>query len=171
MRQQHLPTVGDTVTIVRYVVARPGAVIDARPPADTSIATLIAPPVISREGDSVRIAYTVAVWAAGRSDLVLPGAVVVDLRGHVDTLADSHVPLDVASTLPAAKPAASLAPQAARPWLNRTDRSLQPFVVLPILALLCVGGLAWWWRRRGPAPAPLAARPAVPPLTDARVEA
>ena len=144
-------TVGDTVTIVHWIRAAPGAVIEARPPADSTIATLVAPPVLTREGDSVRVAYTIAVWSAGHNDVVFPGAVVVDQRGRVDTLADAHVPVDVASVLPA-RSAATIAPHPARLWLVRGDLSLLPFVVLLPVALALLGALQWWWRRRGPAP-------------------
>jgi hypothetical protein len=171
MQQPRRPTVGDTVTIVRRIVARPGTVIDARAPIDSAVATLVAPPVLSREGDSVQIAYTVAVWSAGQNDLVLPGAVLVDPRGHVDTLPDAHVPLDVATLLPAAKAANTIAPQAARPWLPRADRSILPFAFLLPAALLISVMLQWQWRRRGPAMAPPAARPLPLPLNDVRINA
>ena len=171
MQQGQQPTVGDTVTIVRRILARPGVVIEARPPVDSAIATLVSSPTLTREGDSVRIAYTVAVWTAGHSDLVLPGAVVVDQRGHVDTLPDSHVSLDVASVLPAAKPSGTIKPQAARPWLPRGDHSELPFLVLVPLALLLIVAIHWQWRRRGPKPAE-SLRSAVPvPLTESRLHA
>jgi hypothetical protein len=166
--QQGQPTVGDTVTIVRRIMAPAGAVIEARAPTDSSIATLIAPPVLTREGDSVRIAYTIAVWAAGHNDVVFPGVVIVDQRGRVDTLADAHVSLDVATVLPG-KAAAAIAPHPARPWIVGTDLSLLPFVVLLPLALALVAVLRWRWRRRGPPPVAGLHVSATVPLTEARV--
>ena len=171
MQQSQQPTVGDTVTIVRRILASPGAVIEARAPADSAIATLISAPVLTREGDSVRIAYTIAVWASGHSDLVLPGPVVVDQRGHVDTLPDSRVGLDVASVLPLAKPGGTIKPQAARLWLPRADHSELPFVALVPLALLALAAWHWRWRRRGPRPVE-PSRPTVAiALTEARLHA
>ena len=171
MRQQGQPTVGDTVTLVRHILARPGVVIDARAPVDSAIATLVGSPVMTREGDSVRIAYTVAVWTAGHNDLVLLGPVLVDQRGHVDTLADAHIPLEVTSVLPVAKSTSTIKPQAARPWLPRADQSNLPFLVLIPLALVMVAALHWWWRRLGPAPV-TALEPSVPvPLTELRLNA
>jgi hypothetical protein len=165
-----LPTVGDTLTIVQRVAAPVGAVVQARAPADSTIATLVAPPLVQREGDSVRIAYTVAIWAPGRSDLRLLGPIVVPARGAVDTLADAHVTVEVRSLLPTARQPANIPPKAARGWLSRTDRSLLPLAVLAPLAL-AVLALAWWrWRRRGPAPLP-AERPVRPGLTLARLDA
>ena len=130
--QQGPPTVGDTVTIVHRISAAPGAMIEAPAPADSTIATLVAPPILTRDGDSVRIAYTFAVWTAGHNDLVLPGAIVVDQRGHVDTLADTHIGLDVASVLPAAKAANAVPPKTARPWLQAADQSGLPFACLSL---------------------------------------
>jgi hypothetical protein len=169
--QQSVPTVGDTVTIVRWIAVPAGAVIEARPPADSSIATLAAPAVLTREGDSVRIAYTVAVWAAGHNDLVLPGAIVVEPSGRVDTLGDNHVALDVASVLPAAKSIAAIKPKTARPWLPRSYQSDLPFAVLLPAAILGVVLLQWWWRRLGPAPAAVVPGPTPAALTDDRVSA
>jgi hypothetical protein len=169
--QQSVPTVGDTVTIVRWISAPAGAVIEARPPADSAIATLTAPPVLTREGDSVRVSYTLAVWVAGHNDLVLPGAIVVEPSGRVDTLADNHVALNVASVLPAAKSVAAITPKTARPWLSRSYRSELPFAVLLPAAIIGVVLLQWWWRRLGPAPAAMLPAPAPAPLTDARVSA
>jgi len=169
--QQGAPTVGDTITIVRWIAAPAGAVIEARPPADSATATLTMPPVLTREGDSVRVAYTLAVWGAGHNDLVLPGAIIVEPSGRVDTLAESHVALNVASVLPAARSAAAIAPKTARPWLPRSYRSELPFLVLLPAAILAIAVLQWWWRRLGPVPAAAAPAPTPVPLTDARVSA
>jgi hypothetical protein len=171
MRQQPVPTVGDTITVVHRVAVPQGAVVEVRPLTDTSIATLVGQPVMTREADSVTITYTLAVWSPGAGTLVLPGPVVVDMRGTVDTLADALMPIKVASLLPAGKPAAAIAPKTAVPWLPHLDRSMLPFATLVPLALLVVGLVQWGWRRRG-APFVLATTPgAVTPLTDARVAA
>jgi hypothetical protein len=169
--QQGVPTVGDTITIVRWIAAPAGAVIEARPPTDSATATLTAPPALAREGDSVRVSYTVAVWGAGHNDLVLPGAIIVEPSGRVDTLPDSHVALNVASVLPAAKSVAAITPKTARPWLPRSYRSELPFAVVLPAALIGVLLLQWWWRRLGPLPAAIVPGPAPALLTDARVSA
>jgi hypothetical protein len=167
--QQSLPTVGDTFTIVRHIAAPAGAVIEARPPTDTTIATLITAPAITREGDSVRIAYTVAVWAPGHNQLDLPGAIVVSLRGKVDTLPDVVIPLNVASVLPAGKSAAALAPKPAHRWIAGGETSMLPAAVLLPIALVLIALLQWRWRARGrPALVPTQLPPAL--LTADRVE-
>jgi hypothetical protein len=95
--------------------------------------------------------------------------VVVTLSGRVDTLPDSRVELDVTSVLPAGTQPAKLPPKPAHPWVARADRSALPFAVLLPLALLAIGALHWWWRRRGP-PRPAAVSPTAPALDAARLE-
>ncbi|HEY4322246.1 MAG TPA: hypothetical protein VGM77_13855 [Gemmatimonadales bacterium] len=171
MGQQPVPTVGDTITVVHRVAVPQGAVVEVRALTDTSIATLVGQPVMTREADSVSITYTLAVWAPGEGTLVLPGPVVVDMRGTVDTLADARMPITVASLLPTGKPAATIAPKTAVLWLPHLDRSMLPFATLVPLALLVVGLVQWGWRRRG-APFVQTISPVVAmPLTEARVAA
>jgi hypothetical protein len=162
--------VGDTVNVVQRIAAPPGSLVQPRALTDSSLATLLGPPEVAREGDSVRIGYTLSVWAAGRNELVLPGAVVIRPDGTVDTLPDARVQLDVASVLPAGTRPEAVTPQAARPWVPRADRTVLPFLVfLPIvLALLALG--AWAWRRRGPIPPPQRP-PAVPHVPVERLHA
>lgn len=148
LRQE--PTVGDTVTVVHRVAAPADALVQPRPPLDSMLATLVAPPVVQREGDSVRIAYTIALWSPGRNTLTIPGAILLHPDGQVDTLPDSRVQLAVRSVLPAGVEVESLPPRQARPWVAREESSALPFVVLlaPLVLLLAV--VALWWRRRGP---------------------
>jgi hypothetical protein len=170
MRQQQAPryTVGDTTTIVHRVSVPQGALVQPRGPADTTIATLLGRPRVSREGDSVRIAYTVTLWAPGPQTLVLPGAIVARLDGTIDTLPDARVAVQVGSLLPTDRPAAQVAPRQARPWIPRADRTLLPWGVAAIMLVL-VALVGWWhWRRRGPTPDPVAA-PVAPPTDLARL--
>jgi hypothetical protein len=104
---------------------------------------------VSREGDSVRIAYTMAVWAPGRHELVIPGAITVAGDGTVDTLADATVRYEVASVLPPRVAAESVSPQSAQPWVERQEPSGWPFLVLLLPVLLVLAAVALWWRRRG----------------------
>jgi hypothetical protein len=142
--------------VVQRIAAPPGALVQPRSPTDSALATLLGPPEVSREGDSVRISYTLSVWAAGRNELVLPGAVVIRTDGRVDTLADARVRLDVASVLPEGARPEAVTPQAARPWVPRADRTLLPALVLLPLVCGCLALGAWAWRRRGPVPPPIA---------------
>jgi hypothetical protein len=144
--------VGDTLTIVHRIAAAPGSVVQVRAPEDSNLATLVGVPVVTREGDSVRISYTVAVWAPGHNDLVLPGAVVIGMGGRVDTLANAHVSLDVASLLPAGQAPIKVTPRQAQPWVPRADLTILPFAVLLPIALVVLGVAHWRWGRRGPKP-------------------
>ena len=148
-QQGQAVTVGDTLTIVQRIAAPPGAVVQARAPEDSTLATLVGAPVITREGDSVRIAYTVAVWAPGRSELVLPGPVVIAMDGRVDTLARARVRLDVRSLLPGGLSPAKVTPRSAHPWVPRADPTVMPFATLLPFALVMIALLHWRWRRRG----------------------
>lgn len=154
------PTVGDTLTVVQRVPAPAGALVQPRLPDDSLVATVLGVPSVQREGDSVRIAYTVAVWSPGRHELRLPGALVLGPAGEVDTLPDARVVLEVASVLPEGQPIESLVPRNARPWVPRAERSALPFAVLLVPALVLLLVTAWWWRRRGPVtPRPMPAPP------------
>lgn len=162
MRQQpRRLTVGDTTTIVQRVAVPAGALVQPQPPTDTTLATLLGPPSVTREGDSVRIAYRVTVWAPGQNTLVLPGAIVVRGDGAIDTLPDARVPINVASVLPLGQPAARVAPKQARPWVARADRTFLPWAIAGSL-LLVVALVAWWQRRRRGPKAPAAVTP--PPV-------
>lgn len=144
------PTVGDTLTVVHRVSAPYGALVQPRGPTDSLVATLVGVPRVEREGDSVRIAYTIAVWSPGDHQLTIPGALVIVPGGVVDTLPDATVQLHVASVLPANASPDTLTPQQARPWIPRAERTAVPFLVLLIPLLGLLGLAAWWWRRRGP---------------------
>jgi hypothetical protein len=146
---QQRPTVGDTVAVVQRIAVAPGTLVEARAPTDTTLATLMGPPVVTREGDSVRIGYTLSVWAPGRNQLRIPGAITIAPDGTVDTLPDATVTLDVASVLPAGAVVESLTPQAARPWVERSESSGWPFLVILVPLLLIITIASWWWRRRG----------------------
>lgn len=173
MRQQgqggaQRPTVGDTVNVVQRIAAPPGALVQPRAPTDSSLATLLGPPEVSREGDSVRIGYTLSVWSAGRNELVLPGAILIRPDGTVDTLPDARVQLDVASVLPEGARPETVTPQNARPWVPRADRTMLPWLVLLPMVCALLALAAWGWRRRGPLPPPHAA-PGMPDVSGARL--
>lgn len=158
MQAQGRPTVGDTTTVVYRVLVPPGALVQPRAPTDTTVATLLGSPLVTREGDSVRVAFTITLWAPGRHTLVFPGAIVVRTDGRIDTLPDSRVPIDVASVLPTGRPVASVTPKQAQPWVARADRTLLPWVVAAVVLLVLSTAAIWHWRRRGPAPAVLPPR-------------
>ena len=162
---QQQRSVGDTFTVVHRVAVPSGSVVQPRVPTDSNLVTLLGAPAVTREGDSVRIAYSVAVWAPGSNELVIPGAIIVARDGRIDTLPDARVMIDVASVLPAGQDAATIAPRAARPWLARGEVTWLPFLVLLPLVMAAVAAAWWWRRRRGPLPPPPPVR--VAPAVDA----
>lgn len=152
--QQGAPhSVGDTFTIVHRVAVPPGSVVQAGTDLDSTLVTLLGSPNVRREGDSVRIAYSIAVWAPGTNELLIPGAITVGADGRIDTLPDARIMLEVGSVLPPGQADSLVMPKAARPWVPRGDKSWLPFLLLlPVAAGLLAA--AWWWRRRrGPVPA------------------
>lgn len=156
------PTVGDTITVVHRAAVPAGALVQPRGPTDSLLATLAAVPEVSREGDSVRIAYTLAVWSPGEHVLEIPGAVVVQGNGTVDTLPAARVTLRVASVLPEGRALDSIAARPAATWVTPTERSLLPLVVLLLPLALAAAIVVLWWRRRGPwttLPTPAAVAP------------
>lgn len=163
MQGQGRPTVGDTTTVVYRVSVPPGALVQPRAPSDTTIATVLGAPVVTREGDSVRVAFTITLWAPGRHTLVLPGAIVVRSDGGIDTLPDSRVLIDVASVLPTGRPVATVTPKQARSWVARADRTLIPWAVAAAVLILVTAAAVWHWRRRGPVPAVRPPRPSPGP--------
>lgn len=169
MQQSVRRTVGDTLTIVQRVRVGVDAVVQPRPPTDSTLVTLLSPPSLTREGESVRIAYHVALWQSGTNELTLPGPVVVSAGGLVDTLPDAHVLLQVASLLPVGKALASLTPKAARPVMPRGDRTLLPAVLLLGVLVVILSLVGWWRRRQGPERA-LPRPPSPAPIDGGRIE-
>jgi hypothetical protein len=162
MQEPARRTVGDTLTIIQHVRTVPGAVVQPRMLIDSSLVTLLSPPSMTRDGANVRIAYRVAVWQPGSNDLILPGPVVVTPDGRVDTIADYHVQLQVATVLPSGKVATTIAPKGARPVIPRGDRTVIPFLLLLGLLAGAIALARWWLRRRGPEPVPPSVLPAAP---------
>ncbi len=170
MQQQALrPTVGDTTTLVYRLAVPPDAMVLPRAPTDTSLVTMLAPPTVQREGDTVRIAWPVTLWAPGQHTLTIPGVIVVRAGVPPDTLGDLRVPLHVASVLPERIASESLPPQPPRGWVQDGEPTLLPLLLLLPPLLLLLGASHWWWRRRGPVPSAPPA-PIRPPLDAARVE-
>lgn len=159
-----LRTVGDTLTVVQRVHVPAGALVQPRDPVDSLLVSILGQPQVEREGDSVRIAYTLAVWAPGKHELRIPGAIVIVPGGTVDTLSDATVSLSVASLLPEGARADTLAPQQARVWLPRSERSTLPFLVVLLPLVVFLLALARWWRRRG------RAVPCVPRMTESAAD-
>ncbi len=145
------PTVGDTLSVVRYFKLPPGTLVQPRTSLDTSIATLTATPEVVREGDSVRVSYPIAVWSIGADTLRIPGPVIVLPDGTADTLPAFAAVLRVSSVLPAGAEVDTLTPADARGWVTSYEKSWFPVLLVLVPLLLITVIAARYWRRRGPA--------------------
>lgn len=145
-----LPTVGDTIWVRRAVAAPAGATV--RPPdwSPQGDVELLGPPVLDRVGDSVVIRFPLVAWTAGRKAVAVPGASVLLRDGAVETMPPMQARFSVRSVLPD-EPVAGIAPQPAAGVVARGTANMLPLFLLGALALLMLGPLHWWWRRRGEA--------------------
>lgn len=164
LQQAPLPTVGDTVWVVRTHPLPGDVLIRPRPITATPAVEPLGSPEVVQSGGEVRLRYPLVVWRPGRHQVEVPGPILVRRDGWSDTLRPTFAVIEVASVLPA-RSRDSLAPQPAFDILPRTSPSPLPVIVLLGLVALPLVPLHWWWRRRGPAPPH---RPAPrPPLTEA----
>ncbi len=153
-----LPTVGDTVWVRRTVVPPPGRAIRAAewtPPDEVEV---LGRPRVTLRGDSVEVAYPVALWTPGQHAVQVPGPLIVGADGQLDSLPPVTVTLAATSVLPGG-PRDSLKPQAATPTIATHERSLEPLLALWALAALLLLPAHLLWRRRG---RPTAAAPIGP---------
>jgi hypothetical protein len=160
--QSGLPTVGDTIWVRRTIAAPPGRAVRAAEWAPTGDLELLGHPRITLRGDSVEVAYPVALWAPGPHTVQVPGPLLVGGDGRIDSVPSATVTLTAASVLPAG-PHDTLRPQPVTPTLALSEHSLQPLLLLLILALVLLAPVHLLWRRRG-RPVPVAPiGPAEPP--------
>lgn len=146
-----LPTVGDTVWVVRTHALRADVSIRPRPIAATAAVEPLGAPEVIQSGAEARVRYPLVVWRPGDHRIEVPGPILVRRDGWSDTLRATTAVIRVASVLPAG-PRDSLAPQPPHDILMRSSTSWLPVLFLLVLTSLPLGVLHWWWRRRGPEP-------------------
>jgi hypothetical protein len=144
-----LATVGDTLWVRRAVAVPAGREVRAPEWQPSGEVEVLGRPRIVRRGDSVEIAWPVALWAPGQHTVEVPGPVLLAADGRVDSLPPQPVTLVAASVLPPVPPDSGLRPQPGVPTVPLQQRSLGP-----LLLLLGATGLVLWpvhrlWRRRG----------------------
>jgi hypothetical protein len=158
LAQTPAPTVGDTVWVGRTVAVPAGATLrpadwDAPEPIER-----LGAPVVTPRGDSAEVAYPIVVWRAGPLTVDIPGPLLLQAGGPIDSLPPLSVSLRIASVLPVVPSDSMLAPQPRADFVPRTSATPIPLLVLLAAAALLLAPLHWWWRRRGhPRP-----RPALP---------
>lgn len=146
-----LPLVGDTVWIEREVRAPAGSLLRPLPWEPGTMATLLAPPVVEVRTDGWSMRYPVVFWEVGRHQLQVPGPLVIREDGRTDSLPTQSVEVEIGSLVPrTAARADTVPPKPAADLLPASERSLQPVVILGLLAAMILAPLHWWWRRRGP---------------------
>jgi hypothetical protein len=144
-----LATVGDTLWVRRTVAVPAGRELRAPDWHPSGEVEVLGRPRIVRRGDSVEVAWPVAVWAPGQHTVQVPGPALLAADGRVDSLPPETVTLVVASVLPRVPPDSVLRPQPAAPTVPLEERSLVPLLVLLGVALLALVPVHLWWRRRG----------------------
>jgi len=158
------PLVGDTVWIDREVRAPAGSLLRPLPWDPGQVASLLGAPVVEVRTDGWVLRYPLVFWEPGRHRLQVPGPLVIREDGRTDSLPARAVEVEIASLVPSAAGADTVPPRPPAEILPVGERSIQPLVVLLLLASMVLGPLQWWWRRRGRvAPAtPIAARQVLP---------
>jgi hypothetical protein len=160
-----IATVGDTLWVHRTVAVPAGRELRAPDWSPSGEVEVLGRPRIVRRGDSVEVAWPVAVWAPGQHTVEVPGPALLAADGSVDSLPPETVTLVVASVLPRVPPDSVLRPQPAAPAVPLEERSLVPLLVLLGVALLALVPVHLLWRRRGqPVPVADASLEAVPEL-------
>jgi hypothetical protein len=166
--QGELPTVGDTIWVTRTVDLPPGRSLRAAEWEVSDPVELLGPPRIALRDGAADVSYPLAIWRAGFHTVQVPGPLLLSPDGGVDSLRPEAVTLRIASVLPRPATDTSLQPQPRADFVPRPATTPVPLILLLLGALLVLGPIHWWWRRRGrPAPKPKSAElggPAKPPL-------
>lgn len=142
------PLVGDTVWIDREVQAPAGSLLRPIPWDPGPVASLLSAPVVEVRSDGWILRYPLVFWEVGRHRLRVPGPLVIREDGRTDSLPARTVEVEIASLVPRAA-ADSIAPRPAADLLPASERSLQPLLLLLLLAGVILVPWHWWARRRG----------------------
>jgi len=160
--QAPLPTVGDTIWVLRGVAPPPGLAVRAADWTPAGEVELLGRPRVTQRGDSVEVAYPVTLWAPGPHVVQVPGPLLVGADGQLDSLPPMSVTLTAASVLPDG-PHDTLKPQPEAPTVAIHERTLRPLLALWALVAAMLVPAHLWWRRRGRSVAVAPIGPAAPP--------
>ena len=150
MQSAPLPTVGDTIWMLRVLRVPAGAQVRAPDWQPEGPVERLGEARITRRGDLVEVAWPLVGWTAGTHQLDVPGPLLIYGNGREDTLAAQAASITVASVLPASD-AAKLQPQPAAGYVLRGTTSVVPVLVALLAAGAIVALLALWRRRTRPA--------------------
>jgi hypothetical protein len=161
-----LPLVGDTVWVEREVRAPAGSLLRPLPWTPGEVASLLGPPEVEVRPGGWLLRYPLVFWRAGTHRLVVPGPLVIREDGGTDSLPSRAAEVTIASLLPRAG-LDTLPPEPPADLIPAGERTLQPMLLLMLLAAAGLAPVHWFWRRRGvvnrePLPGPIQSFP--PPV-------
>jgi hypothetical protein len=172
LAQGSLPTVGDTIWIVRTVEVPVGAEVRTGPWDAGEDIELLGHPIVERWGTQAVVSYPAVAWRAGTHTVLVPGPIIIGRDGITDSLPLEPRSIEVASVLPAGQEPERLPVQPEAGLVDETITTPGLVVAPLVVAAVLLAPLIWWWRRRGPPlttirPAPVAIAPPVPKWLEA----
>ena len=170
LAQVPLPQVGDTVWLVRTILAPSGREVRVAPWNPEGAIETLGPGIVVRHGDSLDVRYPAVGWLPGSHTVEVPGPVLVSPDGTTDSLPAMPVTVTIASILPQLPHDSLPAPQPEASPVLRPIETAEPVLALLLLCALILVPLHLWWHRRGkprePVVAPAHARSPELPLAD-----
>jgi hypothetical protein len=158
------PQVGDTIWLVRTILAPVGREVRIVAWNPEGAIETLGPGMMVRRGDSLDVRYPAVGWLPGAHTVDVPGPVLVSPDGTTDSLPAMPVTVTVASILPALPHDSLPPPQPEAAPVLRPIETAAPILALLLLCTLVLVPIHLWWRRRGkPVEAALPATPARPP--------
>lgn len=162
--QAQSPQVGDTVWLVRTILAPSGREVRVAPWNPEGAIETLGPGVLVRRGDSLDIRYPAVGWLPGGHTVEVPGPVLVSPDGTTDSMPAMPVTITIASILPELPRDSLPPPQPEASPVLRPVETAAPVLILLLLAGPLLLPLHFWWHRRGkPLPAAAAPGAAAPP--------
>lgn len=149
LAQAPLPQVGDTIWLVRTILAPSGREVRVAPWSPEGAVEALGPGVLVTRGDSVEVRYPAVGWLPGSHAVDVPGPVLVSPDGATDSLPATTITVTIASILPSLPGDSLPPPQPEAAPVLRPIRTALPLLVLLLLATLLLMPLHYWWRRRG----------------------
>jgi len=158
------PQVGDTVWLVRTILAPSGREVRVAPWNPEGAIEALGPGMLVRRGDSLDVRYPAVGWLPGSHTVEVPGPVLVSPDGTTDSMPAMPVTITIASILPELPRDSLPPPQPEASPVLRPIETAAPVLILLLLTALLLIPVHYWWHRRGtPLPAAAVPGPAAPP--------
>ncbi len=143
------PQVGDTVWLVRTILAPVGREVRIVAWNPEGAIETLGPGMIVRRGDSLDVRYPAVGWLPGAHTVEVPGPVLVSPDGTTDSLPAMPVTIIIASILPELPRDSLPPPQPEAAPVLRPIETAAPILALLLLCTLVLVPLHLWWHRRG----------------------